>query len=125
MSLKDKASKINFASLITQHAAVPDAKQPKTAPGAMMAFANDSRSDLLREMDELRGQVGRVEELEARLGEAVTVSRCGMAAGTRQQRRLGTGALRLRSAATCRHRSPGIAGAGCDGHRPVGEAAPS
>ncbi|WP_371435056.1 ParB/RepB/Spo0J family partition protein [Polaromonas sp.] len=72
MSLKDKASKINFATLITQHAAVPETRQPKTAPGAMMAFANDSRSDLLREVDELRGQVHRVTEIEARLNEAVS-----------------------------------------------------
>lgn len=71
MSLKDKASKINFASLMTQHAAVSEVKTPKTAPGAMMAFANDSRSELLREVDELRGEAGRASELESRLGEAM------------------------------------------------------
>ena len=71
MSLKDKASKLNFASLVNQAAASTDPKQPKTAPGAMMAFANDTRSELLRENEELRGRAARSDELEARLNEVV------------------------------------------------------
>jgi ParB family chromosome partitioning protein len=71
MGLKDKASKIDFASLTNTAAAVSDAKQPKTAPGAMMAYANDARSDLLRENEMLRQTAERVTGLEAQLGEAV------------------------------------------------------
>lgn len=71
MGLKDKASKIDFASLVNAHALTSDAKQPKTAPGAMMAFANDARSDLLRENESLREQAARTAALETQLGEAV------------------------------------------------------
>lgn len=71
MGLKDKASKIDFASLVAQHAAGPD-KQPKTAPGAMMAFANDTRSELLRENEELKARSLKADELEAQLKEAVS-----------------------------------------------------
>jgi ParB family chromosome partitioning protein len=71
MGLKDKASKIDFASLVNAHALTPDAKQPKTAPGAMMAFANDARSDLLRENESLREQAAKTAALETQLGEAV------------------------------------------------------
>jgi len=71
MSLKSKASKIDFASMVNAHAQVPDARQPKTAPGAMMAFANDQRSDLLRENEELRQRAERAGELESKLGEAL------------------------------------------------------
>ena len=71
MGLKDKASKIDFASLVNAHALTPDAKQPKTAPGAMMAFANDARSDLLRENESLREQAAKTAALETQLDEAV------------------------------------------------------
>jgi len=71
MSLKDKASKIDFGSLGALPPVTQENKQPKTAPGAMMAFANDQRSDLLRENENLRIRAGQSEELEARLNEAV------------------------------------------------------
>lgn len=45
MGLKDKASKIDFASLMPVAAPTPDVTKPKTAPGAMMALANDQRSN--------------------------------------------------------------------------------
>lgn len=69
MGLRDKASKIDFASLTSGAGLSPDTKQPKTAPGAMMAFANDARSDLLRENEELRLAASRVPALEAELSE--------------------------------------------------------
>lgn len=72
MGLKDKASKIDFASLMPASAPNPEAAKPKTAPGAMMALANDQRSELLRENDELRQQAAKAVELEGRLSEAVT-----------------------------------------------------
>jgi ParB family chromosome partitioning protein len=72
MGLRDKASKIDFASLMPAPEANPENVRPKTAPGAMMALANDQRSELLRENDALRVQVARTAELEGRLQDAVT-----------------------------------------------------
>lgn len=72
MGLRDKASKIDFASLITQHAPPGDTKQPKTAPGAMMAYANDARSDLMRENELLREQAARATTLEAQRDDALS-----------------------------------------------------
>lgn len=69
MGLKDKASKIDFASIMPGAQPNPDLAKPKTAPGAMMAFANDQRSDLLRENEELRTRAAQVDELEGRLSE--------------------------------------------------------
>ncbi|RZL87503.1 MAG: ParB/RepB/Spo0J family partition protein [Variovorax sp.] len=69
MGLKDKASKIDFASIMPASQPAPEVARPKTAPGAMMAFANDQRSDLLRENDELRARAAQADELEGRLGE--------------------------------------------------------
>lgn len=71
MGLKDKASKINFASLITQHVPAPEVKQPKTAPGAMMAYANDARSDLMRENEQLKEEAARASLLESQRDEAL------------------------------------------------------
>lgn len=71
MSLKDKASKINFGALASGTVLGAEVKQPKTAPGAMMAYANDARSDLMRENEELRVAAAKASGLEARLGEAV------------------------------------------------------
>lgn len=71
MGLKDKASKINFASLITQHAVPVETKPPKTAPGAMMAYANDARSDLMRENEQLKEQAARTTALESQRDEAL------------------------------------------------------
>ncbi len=72
MGLKDKASKIDFASLMPVSPPNPEAAKPKTAPGAMMALANDQRSELLRENEALRRQAAKAVELEGRLSEAVT-----------------------------------------------------
>lgn len=69
MGLKDKASKIDFASIMPTAQPLPEAAKPKTAPGAMMAFANDQRSELLRENDELRARAAQVGQLEGRLSE--------------------------------------------------------
>ena len=69
MGLKDKASKIDFASIMPTAQPNPELAKPKTAPGAMMAFANDQRSDLLRENDQLRVRAAQVDELEGRLSE--------------------------------------------------------
>ena len=69
MGLKDKASKIDFASIMPTAQPLPEVAKPKTAPGAMMAFANDQRSELLRENDELRARAAQVGELEGRLSE--------------------------------------------------------
>ena len=75
MSLKDKASKIDFASL--PGAAVPAAPvelgapgaRPKTAPGLLMAHAADQRSELLRENESLRAQVSELADASARAAE--------------------------------------------------------
>lgn len=80
MSLKDKAAKINFAALgaptVSSASADPvapalDVRRPKTAPGAMMAFAADQRSDLLKENEQLRAEAGRVGELQGKLDDAL------------------------------------------------------
>jgi len=71
MSLKDKASRIDFGALLAPVSPEADLKPPKTAPGAMMALANDQRSELLRQNEALREQAARSVDLEARLGEAV------------------------------------------------------
>ena len=61
--LLDKASRLDFSKLpgssadstATDPAALPAfTPRPKTAPGALMAFANDTRSELLRENETLR-----------------------------------------------------------------------
>lgn len=76
MSLRDKASKINFAalpSLAPAEAAPPardvDARSPKTAPGLMMAQAGDQRSELLRRHDELQTQVQQLSAAAAKARE--------------------------------------------------------
>ena len=72
MKLRDKALNINF-TLPTQNQPVPRSPgTPKTAPGEMMAFANDRRSDMLRENEELRVKVAINESIELRLSEAET-----------------------------------------------------
>lgn len=71
MGLKDKASKIDFGALMGVATAEGDAKQPRTAPGAMMAIANDQRSEMLKENEALRARVELVAALEAKLSEAV------------------------------------------------------
>lgn len=73
MSLKDKASKLDFSTMpgVGSSKANAGSARPKTAPGAMMAFANDARSDLLRENDELMTQVARTDEIKSQLHEAL------------------------------------------------------
>lgn len=71
MGLRDKASKIDFGSIGLAPVGNPDAKQPKTAPGAMMAYANDQRSELLKENEDLRSRANQANALEAQLKEAV------------------------------------------------------
>ena len=71
MNLKAKASKIDFGALMSTPSNASEARAPKTAPGAMMAHANDARSELLRENEELRGRVARTTDLEAQLAEVV------------------------------------------------------
>lgn len=70
MSLRDKASKINFGSLIPQLPS-QELRAAKTAPGAMMGQANERRSELLRENDELRIKAAQADGLEARFNEVV------------------------------------------------------
>lgn len=70
MTLKTKASKINFTSLPGSVApeGAPDQsspvspvdRRPKTAPGVMMAFAADQRSELLEENQALKAKVGEL-----------------------------------------------------------------
>jgi ParB family chromosome partitioning protein len=73
MSLKDKASKVNFSGLPLVGATGDGegASRPKTAPGAMMAFAHDQRSDLLRQNEVLQEQAARAGELQTRLDESL------------------------------------------------------
>lgn len=71
MGLRDKASKIDFGSMGLAPGGTPDAKQPKTAPGVMMAYANDQRSELLKENEDLRSRANQSNALEAQLREAV------------------------------------------------------
>ena len=71
MGLRDKASKIDFGALVAAPVPAPDSKQPKTAPGAMMAFANDQRSELLKENEQLKQRADEANVLQARLEEAV------------------------------------------------------
>lgn len=71
MSLRDKAARIDFGGLVPPVSGPQDPRPSKTAPGAMMGLANDRRSELLRENDELRVLAARSEGLEARYSEAV------------------------------------------------------
>ena len=50
MGLKTKASMIDFGALPTAAGVEKSGAtgRPKTAPGALMAYTNDQRSDLLR-----------------------------------------------------------------------------
>lgn len=70
MGLKDKASRIDFASLpggVTPPAPDPGVgARPKTAPGLMMAHAADQRSELLRENEALKSKVDNLGEAAAR-----------------------------------------------------------
>lgn len=75
MSLKDKASKIDFGSLpgmavpVSPESAPGIAPRPKTAPGLMMAHAADQRSEIVRENESLKAQVGELAAAAARANE--------------------------------------------------------
>lgn len=49
----------------------PGALRPKTAPGAMMAFAHDARSELVRENEALKQRAAQADALKGRLDEAL------------------------------------------------------
>jgi ParB family chromosome partitioning protein len=78
MSLQDKAKKLDFSQLPSLGSPATTARgqsgdpgsRPKTAPGAMMAFANDQRSELLVENERLRQEAGEAAGLRAKLEEA-------------------------------------------------------
>ncbi len=76
--LMDKAARLDFSQLPGSAPAgeAPPATpvftpRPKTAPGALMAFANDTRSELLRENEQLRERAQHVDMLRGRLDEAL------------------------------------------------------
>ena len=78
MSLQDKAKKLDFSQLpqlgstptVVRGAGGDQSTRPKTAPGAMMAFAHDQRSELLAENERLRQEAGESAGLRVRLEEA-------------------------------------------------------
>ncbi|MDD4941966.1 MAG: ParB/RepB/Spo0J family partition protein [Rhodoferax sp.] len=70
MSLKEKASKIKFGSTsVAQNPALDPKATPKvkTAPGAMLSFANDQRSEMLKENEDLREKAVAAEVMKTRL----------------------------------------------------------
>lgn len=78
--LTAKAARLDFSSLpgalvLPVAAPAPPAiesqPRPKTAPGAMMAFANDARSELMRENDQLRLRAAEAEQLRGQLDDAL------------------------------------------------------
>ena len=77
--LSAKAARLDFSSLpgtgapvSVVPAAAPDAQlRPKTAPGAMMAYANDARSELMRENEQLRSRAADVDQVRGALQEAL------------------------------------------------------
>lgn len=72
MGIKDKASKIDFASLGGVAPAVtPASKAAKTAPGELMAFANQQRSQLLQDNEQLRVKADQADVLQKRLDEVL------------------------------------------------------
>lgn len=79
--LLDKAARLDFSNLPGTLPAVEDghalspghaAPKPKTAPGALMAFANETRSDLLKENEVLRARAQDSEVLRSRLDDALS-----------------------------------------------------
>ena len=60
------------AALSADPAAIgAETKRPKTAPGAMMAFAGDQRSELLKENEALKVKAEQASALQGQLGEAL------------------------------------------------------
>ena len=78
MNLQDKVKKLDFSQLPPLGPAIPGGRgsngeqgaRPKTAPGAMMAFAHDQRSELLVENERLRQEASESAGLRAKLEEA-------------------------------------------------------
>ena len=75
MNLKDKANRITFGRGEAPQAAAQPAKaeesRTKTAPGAMMAYANDRRSELIKENDELKAKADSIDRIQARLDDTL------------------------------------------------------
>ncbi len=73
--LSAKAARLDFSRLPgSAETSVPAAaaeSRPKTAPGAMMAFATDARSELVRENEQLRGQAAEAAQLKGQLQDAL------------------------------------------------------
>lgn len=73
--LKDKASRINFSTLPSVTAASENSAEtprPKTAPGAMMAFAAAAKSDLLIENEQLRLRSNQADQIQEKLDDVLT-----------------------------------------------------
>ena len=78
MSLQDKAKKLDFSQLPPLDAPAAGARKaggeqgarPKTAPGVMMAFAHDQRSELLADNERLRLEAAETAGLRTKLEEA-------------------------------------------------------
>jgi len=92
---RDKAARLDFSNLPGLGApggegggTVPppaETHRPKTAPGAMMAFAADARSELLAENQALRAQAEEAETLRGKVNElAADLSQWDGAKATRQ-----------------------------------------
>lgn len=73
MGLKQKASKVDFSALpgVGTNTTTEASARPKTAPGAMMAFANDARSVLMQENEQLRARASKSDEIQRKLDEAL------------------------------------------------------
>jgi ParB family chromosome partitioning protein len=80
--LTAKAARLDFSSLPGAGVGLPPVaaplasaaepvSRPKTAPGAMMAFANDARSELLRENEQLRQRAAEADQLRGQLDDAL------------------------------------------------------
>ncbi|PXW97510.1 ParB family chromosome partitioning protein [Sphaerotilus hippei] len=74
--LSVKAARLNFSGLpgmpgVEATPVAEAAPRPKTAPGAMMAYANDARSELLKENEELRLRAAEAASLKNQLGDAL------------------------------------------------------
>lgn len=79
--LSDKASKLDFSSLpalppqshpttrVDEQGNQGGAYRPKTAPGAMMAFAVDARSELIKENERLKAAADEVVTLKSKVSE--------------------------------------------------------
>lgn len=73
MSLKDKARRIDFANMpATPVSSESLSRMPKTAPGAMMAYAGAAKSELLNEVEELRRRAELAASLQGQLNEALS-----------------------------------------------------